>query len=109
MFDTKQLEKEGRKALPYAILISVFVLLYAANWQAVQWGVSPFLYCWLRPLGGFFEGWLNLAGLVALCWFAVAAYQRTVAGLVKSSLSVLLIYGAPTYADTLLRLGGTCR
>lgn len=104
----KKLSEELKDLSPWKVGLVVLLVLYAANWKAVEYGYSPFLYCWLRPIGNMFVGWLNLAALAALVWFAVAAYSRKAKNIIPATVTCVLAYGLPTYLDSALRLGGSC-
>jgi hypothetical protein len=90
-------------------LVGILAILYAANWQSVKWGYSPFLYCWMPNFGEFFMGWMNLVHLVAVVWICWAVWTKNYGSLAKAVIVLALVVGAPGAFDTIFRLGGTCR
>jgi hypothetical protein len=102
------LKKELKQLSPWKVGLGVFLLLYLLNWAAVEWGYRPFLYCWLRPLGGIFEGWLYVANIIALVYFALAVLSKKPEKIFVAMLWVVLIYGGPQYLTVILSLGRSC-
>lgn len=99
---------EGKKRQGALLLVGVFAVAYTLNYWFVQMGYSPFLYCWFRPIGAIFEGWLQLGGVLSLVGFCIVLWQQKLRNTIAAFCLVILIYGLPQFLDTIFRLGGTC-
>jgi len=85
------------------------MLLYAANAAAVQWGGSPFLYCYGRNLAAIVYGpMLTVASLGGLGWMAYRIARNDIWGALTGAFIVLLAFGMPQFATIIFKLDGTC-
>lgn len=85
------------------------LLLFLANYGAVQLGFKPFAYCWGLSLAPLFQGYWQIVGVAVLCYFAWVTWRRGILGAIPAGLLVVLVFGAGAFLTTLFGLGAVDR
>jgi hypothetical protein len=85
------------------------LLLYLVNYGLVQMGFAPVLWCALRHTGAALQGWYQVATLLALVWFVVVVVKQGIGGALWAMWPVVLIFGLPVFAESLIGLGASDR
>ncbi|MHC2315128.1 hypothetical protein ACVIHC_002174 [Bradyrhizobium diazoefficiens] len=89
-----------------AVLVAA---VFVANWVSAKYWSYPFVWCWgktlLQPV---LEPWLFVIHFIALAYFLMCAWTVSTINIVRGLMVLIIVFGLPTFAEILLRLGKSC-
>lgn len=89
--------------------VSLFAAVFIANWVSAEYYGYPFAWCLgkqvIQPV---LEPWLFVIHFMALAYFMACLATRSVVNIAQGFAVVIIVFGIPTFAETLFRLGKSC-
>ena len=94
---------------PWVIALGVALSLYMVNWLFVYIAKWPILYCAFEPVvSPVYWAWANLVSVAVIAYLVWQGIRKQWIQFMGGCGILMLVLGAPQFADSMFKMGGTC-